>query len=82
MTGFSQGQVTIHLTNSYGAQYQGPLTVPSTMTLGELFDQETNGGDPELFLIRHNAVRDPSATTVLREGDRVSITPVAIKAAA
>jgi sulfur carrier protein ThiS len=56
------------------------MDVKEGTTVPELFQQMVSSGKPDDFLIRVN--RQPcSRDQVLREGDRVSITPVKIEGA-
>lgn len=81
MPGFSDSTVTVYLTNSYGEQFSGNKEYPAGTTIGQLFEQATNSANPDLFMIRLNGAVDPSASTVLSTGDRITITPLQIKSA-
>lgn len=67
--------------NNTGAGFGDHIDVPEGMSVRDLFRREVPSGKPEDYLIRVN--RQPVASDqVLREGDRVSITPVKIEGAA
>lgn len=66
--------------NNLGGGYADHMDVKDGTTVPELFQQIVGNGKPDDFLIRVN--RQPcSRDQVLREGDRVSITPVKIEGA-
>jgi sulfur carrier protein ThiS len=66
--------------NNLGGGYADYMDVKEGTTVPELFQQMVSSGKPDDFLIRVN--RQPcSRDQVLREGDRVSITPVKIEGA-
>ncbi len=66
--------------NNDGAGFADYLDVPEETTVQQLFSQRVPGARPQDYLIRVN--RQPvAADQVLREGDRVSFTPVKIEGA-
>ncbi len=67
--------------NNDGAGFADYIEAPEGTTVEQLFAQRVPHGNPRDFLIRVN--RQPAAADqVLREGDRVSFTPVKIEGAA
>ena len=66
--------------NNDGGGYADYLEINERTSVKQLFDQQVPHGKPANYLIRVN--RLPSAPDqVLREGDRVSFTPVKIEGA-
>ena len=67
--------------NNDGAGFADYIEVAEGTTVQALFAERVPHGNPHDFLIRVN--RQPAAADqVLREGDRVSFTPVKIEGAA
>jgi len=67
--------------NNDGGGFADHIDVPEEITITQLFAERLPHGRPADYLIRVN--RQPvSADCVLREGDRVSITPTKIEGAA
>jgi sulfur carrier protein ThiS len=70
----------ILLINNTGAGFGDNVEIPDGMTVRDLFKREVPTGKATDYLIRVN--RQPCASDqVLREGDRVSITPTKIEGA-
>ena len=68
------------LINNDGGGFADHIEVADGTTVAKLFSQELPDGKASDYLIRVN--RQPAgADQVLREGDRVSITPVKIEGA-
>ncbi len=66
--------------NNDGGGFADHIDVPDATTVAKLFGQKLPDREASDYLIRVN--RQPaSAHQVLREGDRVSITPVKIEGA-
>jgi sulfur carrier protein ThiS len=66
--------------NNSGGGWADYLDIPEGQSVERLFEERMTGQKPEDFLIRVN--RQPvSRDTVLREGDRVTITPLKIEGA-
>ena len=66
--------------NNDGGGFADHIDVPEGTTVRQHFQQQIGSGKPENYLIRVN--RQPVASDqVLREGDRVSITPTKIEGA-
>ena len=71
----------ILLINATGGGFAAPIDVAEGMTVGRLFADHVPGGKPQDYLIRLD--RLPTAVNeVLKEGSRVSITPLKIEGAA
>ena len=71
----------ILLINNDGGGFADHIDIDDDTTVAALFAQRLPGRESEDFLIRVN--RQPvSADQVLREGDRISITPTKIEGAA
>jgi sulfur carrier protein ThiS len=67
--------------NSDGGGFADFIDVPEGQTVQELFAARAPYGKPQNYLIRVN--RQPvDSSYVLREGDRVSVTPTKIEGAA
>ena len=66
--------------NSDGGGFASELEIRDGLTVGELFQQKVPHGKPQDFLIRCNR-QATVAEQVLREGDRVTITPTKIEGA-
>ena len=70
----------ILLINNDGGGFADHIDIDDDTTVASLFSQRMPGRKSEDFLIRVN--RQPvSADQVLREGDRISITPTKIEGA-
>jgi sulfur carrier protein ThiS len=66
--------------NNHGGGFADTMSVRDGITVGELFNQQMPGCEPHDYLIRVN--RQPcTADQVIREGDRISITPTKIEGA-
>ncbi len=66
--------------NNDGGGFADHIDVESQTTVAKLFEQRIEGGKAHDYLIRVN--RQPAAADcVLREGDRISFTPVKIEGA-
>jgi sulfur carrier protein ThiS len=70
----------ILLINNDGGGFADHIEVPEGTTVAQLFEQKIAAGKAADYLIRVN--RQPcAADQVLREGDRISITPTKIEGA-
>lgn len=69
----------ILLVNNEGAGFADHKEIADDLTVNQLFAQEV-GGNPDSFLIRVNR-EQVSGETVLKDGDRVTITPTNIEGA-
>ena len=66
--------------NNAGSGWADYIDVPQSQTVEELFKEKMPGRKPDDFLIRVN--RQPVAKDqILRENDRVTITPLKIEGA-
>jgi len=66
--------------NNDGGGFADHIDVEPQTTVAKLFEQRIEGGKAQDYLIRVN--RQPaSADYMLREGDRISFTPVKIEGA-
>ena len=66
--------------NNDGGGFADYLEVSEGTSVREMFQQQVRSGKPDQYLIRVN--RQPVASDqVLREGDRISFTPVKIEGA-
>ena len=66
--------------NNDGGGFADMIEVAQETTIGRLFSERLPHGNPADYLIRVN--RQPAtADQVLREGDRVSVTPTKIEGA-
>jgi sulfur carrier protein ThiS len=66
--------------NNAGAGWADYIDVPQSQTVEELFKEKMSARKPDDFLIRVN--RQPvSKDQILRENDRVTITPLKIEGA-
>ncbi len=75
----NQSTLKIMFINNNGGGFADYIQVPGGNTIKGLFAQQM-AGDPADYLIRVN--RQPTtAEYVIREGDRVSITPVKVEGA-
>ena len=67
--------------NNDGGGFADHIEVTEGTTVGKLFARRVENGNPANYLIRVN--RQPTAADqLLREGDRLSITPTKIEGAA
>jgi sulfur carrier protein ThiS len=66
--------------NNDGGGFADHIEVSEGTTVRQLFQQHVGAGKPEHYLIRVNRQPVPS-DQALREGDRVSFTPVKIEGA-
>jgi sulfur carrier protein ThiS len=66
--------------NNDGGGFADHIEVAENATVRQLFQERIGSGKPENYLIRVNRQPVPS-DQVLREGDRVSFTPVKIEGA-
>ena len=66
--------------NNDGGGFADYVDVPDGITVQQLFDKQVHSARPENYLIRVNRQPCPR-DQVLREGDRVSFTPVKIEGA-
>ena len=66
--------------NNDGAGFADYVTASEGITVKQFFDDQMPGQEPEDFLIRVNRQPVPR-DYVLREGDRVTITPTKIEGA-
>ena len=66
--------------NNDGGGFADYLTLEHNTTITQLFEQQMPGRAPQDYLIRVNREPVPS-DYVLKEGDRVSVTPVKIEGA-
>ena len=73
--------MTILFINNLGGGFCDRITIADGTTIRGLFEQRVPHGKPDDFLVRVNRLVCP-ADQILREGDRVSITPVKIEGAA
>jgi sulfur carrier protein ThiS len=72
--------VKILYINNDGAGFADHIDIGEGTTVSQLFSKRVEHGQPSDYLIRVN--RQPAAADqVLREGDRVSFTPVKIEGA-
>ena len=70
----------ILLINNNGGGFADHIDIAEGTTVTQLFEQKIADGNPADYLIRVN--RQPcTADQVLREGDRISITPTKIEGA-
>jgi hypothetical protein len=67
--------------NNDGGGFADYIDVPEGTTIQSLFQLKVPGGKPEHHLIRINRL-PAAADQVLREGDRVSVSPTKIEGAA
>ncbi len=70
----------IMFVNNDGAGFADKIEVKDGITVSELFAQQMPGRKPADFLIRCNRLPAP-ADQVLKEGDRVTMTPTKIEGA-
>lgn len=66
--------------NNAGGGFADTIEVNDDITVQQLFDQQLPNRKPNDFLIRVNRL-PASANQVLRDGDRVSFTPLKIEGA-
>ena len=70
----------ILMINNDGGGFADYINVQDGLTVDKLFEQQMPGRKAEDFLIRVN--RQPVAKDqILREGDRISVTPIKIEGA-
>ena len=70
--------ISIHVVNNSGGGFAERKQIRVGQTVGGLFSEVSGGDSPEHFLIRVN--REPtSGDYVLKQDDRVSITPTKIE---
>ena len=67
--------------NNNGGGFADHIDVEAETTVGQLFDQKVGVGRDGSYLIRCNRL-PCSRDQILRDGDRVSFTPVKIEGAA
>jgi len=72
--------VKILLINATGGGFASPIEVAEGTTVGQLFLEHVPGGKPQDFLIRVDRL-PTTVSEVLKEGARVSITPLKIEGA-
>ncbi len=70
----------IFFINNHGGGFADHIELAEGCTVQQLFEQRVHGGKPHNYLIRVNRL-PASATQVLQEGDRVSVTPIKIEGA-
>jgi hypothetical protein len=76
-----EARVKVLFINNDGGGFADHVDVADGTTVAKFFGQKLPGREPEDYLIRVN--RQPaSADQVLREGDRVTMTPTKIEGAA
>jgi sulfur carrier protein ThiS len=73
--------VKILFINNFGGGFADHVEVESGITIAQLFEKRMPGRKAEDYLIRVNRQPAPQ-DEVLRDGDRVSITPLKIEGAA
>lgn len=66
--------------NNVGGGFADTIDVEDGLTVSSLFERRMKGSYPEDYLIRVNR-QHATADQVLKEGDRVSFTPVKIEGA-
>jgi len=66
--------------NNDGGGFADYVEVPDGTTVRDMFQREVRSGRPDGYLIRVNRQPVPS-DQVLREGDRISFTPVKVEGA-
>jgi len=71
----------IFFINNDGGGFADDIDIDRETTVEQLFEQRLPGREPEDYLIRVNRL-PATADQVLREGDRVSMTPTKIEGAA
>jgi len=71
----------IFLINNEGGGFADNVEVDQSLTVQQLFEQRLPNRKPTDYLIRVNRL-PASASQILLEGDRVSITPLKIEGAA
>jgi hypothetical protein len=71
----------LFLINNEGGGFADTIDAETGVTVQQLFEQRLPQRKPNDFLIRVNRL-PTSASQVLQEGDRVSITPLKIEGAA
>jgi hypothetical protein len=77
----SDGKLNVELVNNDGGGFADYVKVNRGTTVGGLFNQKmTAGANPAKYSIRVNG-EQKSSTYELREGDKVSITPLKVQGA-
>ena len=66
--------------NNDGGGFADYVDVPEGTTVRDMFQREVRLGKPDSYLIRVNRQPVPS-DQVLREGDRISFTPIKVEGA-
>jgi sulfur carrier protein ThiS len=66
--------------NNDGGGFADYVDVPENTTVRDMFQREVRSGKPDSYLIRVNRQPVPS-DQVLREGDRISFTPIKVEGA-
>jgi sulfur carrier protein ThiS len=66
--------------NNDGGGFADYVDVPEGTTVRDMFQREVRSGKPDSYLIRVNRQPVPS-DQVLREGDRISFTPIKVEGA-
>ena len=66
--------------NNDGGSFADYVDVPEGTTVRDMFQREVRSGKPDSYLIRVNRQPVPS-DQVLREGDRISFTPIKVEGA-
>lgn len=66
--------------NNDGGGFADYVEVPEGTTVRDMFQREVRSGKPDSYLIRVNRQPVPSDQQ-LREGDRISFTPIKIEGA-
>jgi sulfur carrier protein ThiS len=66
--------------NNDGGGFADYVDVPEGTTVRDMFQREVRSGKPDSYLIRVNRQPVPSDQQ-LREGDRISFTPIKIEGA-
>jgi sulfur carrier protein ThiS len=66
--------------NNDGGGFADYVDVPEGTTVRDMFQREVRSGKPDSYLIRVNRQPVPS-DQALREGDRISFTPIKVEGA-
>jgi hypothetical protein len=66
--------------NNDGGGFADYVDVPEGTTVRDMFQREVRSGKPDSYLIRVNRQPVPS-DQFLREGDRISFTPIKVEGA-
>jgi sulfur carrier protein ThiS len=76
----NNGVVSITLLNAHGSGFVDTVKVTAGTTIEDLFKEVTKGARPDQYQITVN--REPAQRSyILKEGDRVTITPAKIEGA-